>query len=124
MRRRFVEEGFEAALSPYRDGKRVYARKLDGEGEAHLVALACSAAPEGHGGWTLRLLASRMVDLAHTDRVSHETVRRTLENERAASASAADVVHPAQALRRVRLPRRTERFAGHGGRAGGLLPPS
>ena len=123
VRRRFVEEGFEAALSPCRGGKRVYARKFDGEGEAHLVALACSAPPEGRGRWTLRLLASRMVELEHTDRVSHETVRRTLKKERAASAPAADVVHSAQALRRVRVPRRTKRFAGHGRRAGGVLPP-
>ena len=124
VRRRFVEEEFEAALSPYRGGKRIYARNLDGEGEAHLVALACSAPPEGRGRWTLRLLASRMVELSHTNKVSHETVPRTLKKERAASAPASDVVHPAPALRRVRVPRRTERFAGHGRRAGGVLPPA
>ena len=87
VRRRFVEEGFEAALSPYRGGKRLYARKLDGEQEAHLVALACSAPPEGHGRWTLRLLAGRMVALEHTDTVSHETVRRTLQKSQAGRVS-------------------------------------
>lgn len=118
LRRRFVEEGFEAALSPYRGRgqQRLYTRKLDGEQEAHLIALACSAPPEGRGRWTLRLLASRMVELQHVaDTLSYETVRRTLKKERAQAAPAADVVHPAQALRRVRLP--------HGRRAGGVLPP-
>jgi hypothetical protein len=47
-----VEEGLAAALNPYRRGKRVYARKLDGEQEAHLIALACSTPPEGRGRWT------------------------------------------------------------------------
>ena len=79
LRRRFVEEGLAAALSPYRGGKRIYDRKLDGEQEAHLIALACSAPPEGHGRWTLRLLARRMVELQHVDTLSHETVRQTLK---------------------------------------------
>ena len=114
VRRRFMEEGVEAALSPYRGGKRIYARKLDGEGEAHLVTLACSAPPEGRWRWTLRLLASRMVALEHTGTVSHETVRRTLKKERAQAAPGADVVHPAPAFRRVRL--------SQGRRAGGVLP--
>ena len=60
LRQRFVEEGFAAALSSYRGGTRVYARKLDGAQEAHLIALACSAPPQGRGRWTLRLLASRL----------------------------------------------------------------
>jgi len=115
LRRRVVEEGLAAALSAYRRGARVYARRLDGEQEAHLVALACSAPPEGRGRWTLRLLASRMVELRHAAALSHETVRRTLKKERAPAAPAADVVHPAEALGGVRLP--------HGRRAGGLLPP-
>ena len=81
LRRRFVEEGLAAALSAYRRGTRVYARRLDGEQEAHLVALACSAAPEGRGRqgrgrqgrgrWTLRLLASRMLGLRRADALSH-----------------------------------------------------
>src|SRR5512144_1598164 len=54
VRRRFVEQGLEAALWPT-PAKRIYARKLDGEREAHLIALACSAPPEGKGRWTLRL---------------------------------------------------------------------
>lgn len=79
LRKRFVEEGLERALSPYRTGGRIYAKALDGEGEARLIALACSAPPEGRGRWTLRLLASRMVDLAHVPRLSHETVRQALK---------------------------------------------
>ncbi len=79
VRRRFVEEGLAAALSPYRGGKRVYTRALDGAQEAHLIALACSAPPQGCGRWTLRLLARRMVELQHTDALSHETVRQTLK---------------------------------------------
>src|SRR5512144_936719 len=58
VRRRFVEQGLEAALLPT-PAKRIYARKLDGEREAHLIALACSAPPEGKGRWTLRLLAEQ-----------------------------------------------------------------
>ena len=79
LRRRFVEEGFAAALSPHRRGGRVYDTKLDGKREAHLIALACSTPPDGHGRWSLRLLARRMVELEHADVLSHETVRRTLK---------------------------------------------
>src|SRR5215208_6399266 len=53
QRQRFVEEGFASALSPYRAGKRIYERKLDGAQEAHLIALACSAPPDGQARWTL-----------------------------------------------------------------------
>ena len=79
LRRRFVEEGLQAALSPYRIGKRLYQRKLDGEQEAKLIALACSTPPDERGRWTLRLLAGRMVELQHVDTLSHETVRQTLK---------------------------------------------
>ncbi len=114
VRQRFVEEGLAAALSPYRGGKRIYQRKLDGMQEAHLIALACSKPPEGRGRWTLRLLAQRMVKLAYVNSLSYETVRQTLKKERAQTASEADVVHPRETLGGVRLP--------HGGRAGGLPP--
>lgn len=78
VRQRFVEQGLEAALLP-KPTKRIYARKLDGEQEAHLIALACSAPPEGKGRWTLRLLAEQMVELQHVDALSHETVRQALK---------------------------------------------
>ena len=97
LRQRFVEDGFVAALSTYRMGERVHERKLDGAQEAHLVALACGTPPEGRARWTLRLLADRLVELRHTDAVSHETVRQVLKKHPQA-APAPDVVHPAQAI--------------------------
>jgi transposase len=78
VRQRFVEGGLEAALNR-RPPRREYMYKLDGEQEAHLIALACSQPPEGHGHWSLRLLADRMVTLEYVDSVSHETVRQTLK---------------------------------------------
>ena len=82
LRQRFVEEGLQAALSPYRVGKRLYQRKLDGEQEAKLIALVCATPPDEHARWTLRLLAGRMVELQHVDTLSHETVRQTLKKMR------------------------------------------
>jgi len=78
LRKQFVEEGFEAALVQ-RKSHRNYQRKLDGDAEAHLIALACSKAPEGYSRWTLRLLAESMVTLEYIDQVSHETVRSVLK---------------------------------------------
>jgi transposase len=78
VRKEFVEEGLEAALER-RKPRREYGRTLDGEGEAHLIALACGQAPEGRSRWTLRLLADRMVALEYVDQVSYQTVRRTLK---------------------------------------------
>lgn len=77
-RKRFVEESFEAALNSQRPG-RLYKRKLDGQQEAHLIAIACSQPPEGRQRWTLRLLRNRMVELKVIDKVSHETVRGVLK---------------------------------------------
>ena len=78
VRRLWVEEGLHPALNG-RESKRVYSRKLDGEKEAHLIALICSKAPEGHARWTMRLLADRMVQLEYIEEISHETIRRTLK---------------------------------------------
>lgn len=78
VRREFVEEGFDAALER-RKPRRHYQHRLDGDGEAHLIALACSQAPEGRSRWTLKLLADRMVQLEYVDRLSDQTVRRTLK---------------------------------------------
>ena len=77
-RKQFVEEGVEAALTRRRP-QREYQRKLDGDAEAHLIALACGEAPPGHARWTLRLLADQMVALEYVDTVSNETVRQTLK---------------------------------------------
>jgi transposase len=78
VRKEFVEDGLEAALEP-RKPRRQYLRKLDGDGEAHLIALACGEAPEGRSRWTLRLLADRMVALEQVDHLSYETVREVLK---------------------------------------------
>lgn len=58
---------------------REYEHSLDGEAEAHLIAIACSAAPEGRERWTLRLLQSEMIKRQYVDEVSHETIRTTLK---------------------------------------------
>jgi transposase len=78
LKKRFVEEGVEAALyrKPVTNAHR---RKITGDEEAHLIALYCSQAPEGHERWTLRMLADKLVELTIVDSVSHETVRRTLK---------------------------------------------
>lgn len=81
VKRRFVEEGIEAALGRKKPD-RAYQRKADGDFEAHLVALSCSAPPEGFARWSLRLLADRAVALDYIDGVSHETVRRILKKTR------------------------------------------
>lgn len=70
------QEGRERVPKPAR---RVYRRKLDGAGEAHLIALACSPPRAGRSDWTLRLLAGRMVELQYIDTLSHETVRQSLK---------------------------------------------
>jgi transposase len=78
VRKEFVEEGLDAALERRRP-RRVYPRKLDGDGEAHLVALACQKPPEGRSRWTLQLLADRMVELSYVEEISYQTVRRALK---------------------------------------------
>jgi transposase len=78
VRKQYFEEGLEAALNR-RPPNREYHRKLDGEQEARLIALACSEPPEGQARWSLRLLADRMVELEVVDDLSYQTVRRTLK---------------------------------------------
>ena len=76
-RKRYVEEGLEAAINDRpRPGRE---RKLDGKQEAHLIAFACSAAPEGHAHWTLQLLAGKVVELEFAESISLETVRQILK---------------------------------------------
>jgi transposase len=78
VKRRFVEEGLEAALGG-QPSQREYVSKVDGEVEAHLIALSCSAPPSGYARWSLRLLADRAVELELVQEISHETVRRVLK---------------------------------------------
>jgi len=78
VRQRFVEKGFAAAVFRKPATDRQY-RKLDGEGEARLIATACSEAPQGRSRWTLHLLADRLVALGVVESISHECVRSTLK---------------------------------------------
>ena len=76
-RKRYVEERLEAAINDRpRPGREC---KLDGQQEAHLIAFACSAAPEGHTHWTLQLLAGKVVELEFAESISLETVRQILK---------------------------------------------
>jgi transposase len=84
VRKRFAQGGPDAAVHRRRPTGRQY-RKLDGEQEAKLVALACSPPPEGKGRWTLKMLADRLVELEVVDAVSDETVRRVMKKTTAAS---------------------------------------
>ena len=116
VRKRFAEEGLEAAINDKpRPGRE---RKLDGKQEAHLVAIACSSPPEGHVNWTLHLLADKVVEMEFAGSISLETVRQILKktnsSPRSATGQAVEeegMVHP-QAERGVRGP--------DGGRAGPL----
>jgi transposase len=82
VRCRFVQQGLPAALHRRAHPSRPQQRKLDGDGEAHLIALACGAPPDGRACWTLRLLADRMVELEYAEALSHETVRTVLKKTR------------------------------------------
>jgi transposase len=78
VRKAFAEGGLDRAVHRRKPTGRRF-QKLDGEQEARLVALACSAPPDGKARWTLQLLADRLVELRVVDAVSDETVRRTLK---------------------------------------------
>jgi transposase len=78
VKKRFVEEGLESALK-MAPTSRVYDKLVDGDMEAHLIALACGEPPEGFARWSLRLLADKLVELRFSDGISYETVRRTLK---------------------------------------------
>jgi transposase len=93
LRKRFVEEGLEAALSERpRPGKTPL---MDGKQEAYLVALACSTPPDGRVKWTMQLLADRMVELKVVEGISDETVRRTLKKGISSPGSARNGASPA-----------------------------
>jgi transposase len=79
VRQRFVSGGLLDAVVRRPQPERPALRKLDGEKEAHLIALTCSQHPTGKNRWSLRLLASRMVELGEVESLSHETVRGVLK---------------------------------------------
>ena len=78
IKKRFVELGINITLNGLK-GSRIYAKKADGDFEAHLVALSCSDPPAGFARWSLRLLADQVVQLQYIDKVSHETIRQVLK---------------------------------------------
>ena len=78
VKKRFVEEGLDAALK-MAPTSRVYDKLVDGDMEAHLIALACGEPPKGYARWSLRLLADKLVELRYAEDISYETVRRTLK---------------------------------------------
>jgi len=79
VRRRWVEEGLEAALRRKKQDCPSRSRKLDGVAEAKLVATCCGPAPQGRARWTLRMLADKLVEFEVVHSISHETVRSTLK---------------------------------------------
>ncbi len=113
VRRRFCERGLEETVGRKRFDSPPRKPILDGAGEARLTALACSTAPDGRNRWTLRLLASKVVELEIAESISYDTVRRILK-KRTEAASKKAMVHPAEGKRRL--------CRAHGGRAGRLLP--
>ena len=79
IRRRWVQEGWEAALHRKKQDCPSRSRKLDGIAEARLVATCCGPAPQGRARWTLRILADKLIELEVVDSISPETVRGTLK---------------------------------------------
>ncbi len=79
VRKQLVEEGFDAVLSRRKYTQKVSRKKIDGDVEAHLIALSCSEPPPGRVRWTLRLLADSIVELGYVESISHEAVRQTLK---------------------------------------------
>ena len=79
LRKRLVTESFELALDGKKRASPPTPPKLDGEGEAKLIAMRLGKPPAGYGRWTLQLLADELVALEVVDSISHETVRKTLK---------------------------------------------
>lgn len=79
VRKRFVEQGLEAALVRKPQGRPSRLKTLDGRAEARLIALACSPPPDGRRAWTMQLLADRLVELEVVPAICDETVRRCLK---------------------------------------------
>lgn len=79
VRKQLLEEGFDAVLSRHEYTQKVSRKKIDGDVEAHLVALSCSEPPQGRARWTLRLLADKVVELGYVASISHEAIRQTLK---------------------------------------------
>jgi transposase len=74
LRQRFLEQGLHDALDRRPQPERPEKRKIDGEQEAHVIAITCSPAPEGYKRWSMRLLADKLVALGYFEEISHKTV--------------------------------------------------
>ena len=85
IKKRFVEQGFESCLER-KATTRTYEKKIDGDAEAHLIAISCNEPPKGFSKWSLRMLADKMVELEYVESLSHETVRRVLKKRNKALA--------------------------------------
>ena len=93
VRQRYLSEGLDAVLSDRRQERRRQA--LTGPQQAHLIAIACSPAPEGHDHWTLRLLASKAVELGFVEHISIETIRSLLRRTSSSRGSMSSGACPA-----------------------------
>ena len=113
IRKRCVEEGVESALNRKKQLRRRQ-KRLDGEGEARLIAMACGEPPEGRASWTLKLLADQLVECEIVGTISTETVRQALKKKRTEAVAEAELVHPARSERGV--------CVRDGRRTGGLRP--
>ena len=92
VKRRYVEEGLEEVLRHHNSPTPHC--KVDDKVEAHLIALACSPAPEGHDHWTLRRLADKTVELGLVESLSYETVRLRLKKTRSSRGASSSGVSP------------------------------
>ena len=92
VKRRYAAEGLDGVLQDRVQTNRF--RKLDEKGEAHLIALACSDAPEGQDHWTLQLLADQMVELGVVESLSYETVRLKLKKTSSSRGASNSGVSP------------------------------
>lgn len=87
IRKRYSEKGLEAAISRKKRETPPVEPKITGEVEAKIIALSCSAPPEGRAKWSLRLLADKAVELQYIDSISHEAVGRLLKKHSQTSSS-------------------------------------
>jgi len=78
LKKRFIEESLDA-FRQRKPSTRIFQAKVDGDLEAHLIAMSCSEPPVGYNRWSLRLLANKAVELEDVDQISYETVRQTLK---------------------------------------------
>jgi transposase len=81
VKKRFVQEGLEAALNRKKQAERPEKRMIDGKQEAQIIAVVCTQQPAGQERWTLRALAERAVELEIVESVSHETIRTVLKKK-------------------------------------------